>query len=224
MPRNKKTSGSKKRSHKAGAKGAEAKIQELIDLQKQQLQYAEPNIRDIMFPTLSRGTKYSFIVSVSGSTISVVSTGAPTAGGLSFSLNTLSQSSSFTGLFDRYRILNIQVQFNPTLTGNLTVPITTAIDYDDAATPTTEIAQRETALTVPTSRYFERSFTPRIAVAAYSGTFTGYANMSSKQWLDASSTGIQYYGLKYYIPGQAVTSSQVYTITVRYFLQCKNNF
>lgn len=46
---------------------------------------------------------------------------------------------------------------------------------------------------------------PRTAMAAYSGAFTSYANMSD-QWIDLNSTSVQYYGFKLLLPPASVSS------------------
>jgi len=198
-------------------------MKRLLLSQAQQARYATPNVLDVQFPRMKQHT-YSTVCTAFAFTVTA-STTATAAGGYYFSLNSLNLYTSFTQLFDRYRVLDIQLQFNsqvnaPTGGG----PLITAIDYDDASTPSVEIQQRDTALSVPVNQYFERTFKPRIALGAYAGTaFTGYANVSPNQWIDSSSPNVQYYGLKYFLPIQT-TAGVVYSVTARVHLQFKNNF
>jgi hypothetical protein len=150
---------------------------------------------------------------------------ANTAGGYYFALNQFNLQTSFTQCFDRYRVLHIQLQFNPQVSGPIGGgPLITAIDYDDASSPSAEIQQRDTAMVTPVGQYFERTFTPRCAMAAYAGsTFSGYVNTPSSVWIDSSTPSVQYYGLKYYLPIQT-TATTIYTVTARVHLQFKNNF
>jgi len=78
-----------------------------------------------------------------------------------------------------------------------------------------ESFQRNVA-TVP----FTRVIRPRSAVAAYSGTFTSYANKYG-QWVDTASPSVQFYGLKAAITGSTFsTSTKVYeveaTVTIKF--------
>jgi len=151
------------------------------------------------------------------------STAAATSGGFNFTIGGLPNAGNLIGLFDRYRILMINLQFNPTGVVTTGGPIVTAIDYDDSASGSASLVERDTALVVPIGRYFERTLAPRIATAVYSGAFTSFANLPPTTWLDSGSPNVQYYGVKYFIPIQNV-SAAIYQVTGRYLLQMKNNF
>jgi hypothetical protein len=188
-------------------------------IERQQLRYGQPNTMDIEFPMV-RPRSYTVVSNVTLPIITT-STSVPMGGAYAFTLSQLPNYTVFTACFDRYRILCVQVQFNPAAT--VTSDLSTAIDYDDANSPTAEIQQRDTGMVVPCGNYFERTFRPRIAVAAYSGAFTSYANMPSNLWIDCASPQVQYFGLKYYVPVSA-SNSNIYLPTARFLIELKNNF
>lgn len=134
-----------------------------------------------------------------------------------FSLANFDQYASFTAIFDQYRITSVEVYLT-IQGGNLNLTnageLTTVIDYDDAnSLPSVGGAlDYANSLTSSGQSCHYRRFVPHIAVAAYTGTFTGFQNKRS-DWIDAASAGIQHYGFK---AALGVTSSVViYDLTVR---------
>lgn len=128
---------------------------------------------------------------------------------LSFTLDSLPGYTDFTALFDQYRIIQATVQFQP-INGYTLLPnvIHTVIDYDDdSTTPITDLLQYQTLIS--RNGAFTRTLNPRLAGAVYSGTFTSFANLSNKTWLDSASPSVAYYGLKIGVPPLAVAGSPV---------------
>jgi len=132
-----------------------------------------------------------------------------------YALQYLTSYSEFTALFDQYRIEGIETTFIPTVT-EIGAQSTwtnsfllTAIDYDDANTyPTLNDAlQVATASITPLTKSVTRKFVPRVALAAYSGTFASYAQAPPMQWIDCASPGVQHYGLKTAIPATGLVQS-----------------
>jgi hypothetical protein len=117
--------------------------------------------------------------------------------------------------FDQYRIREITMEWIP---HNVTSFITSGtvatvaptgvynhnilvscVDTDDSSTPATAtvVLGHESAIVHgPFVKSFRRTFKPAIAVSAYQGAFTGFANFQD-QWIDSASSGIQHYGVKY---------------------------
>jgi len=101
------------------------------------------------------------------------------------------------------------------------------IDYDNGTALTSTAAAREydNCMILTPAESGERIFIPRMALAAYSGAFTSYANVEP-QWIDTASTGVIHYGLKYFIP--AVTSGQTmlqsWEINVEYYVSFRSLF
>lgn len=142
-----------------------------------------------------------------------------------YALQYLTAYSEFTALFDQYRITRIETTFMPTITeisalGSFTNSyLLTAIDYDDSNAYATlnDALQVATASITPLTKPVTRGFSPRLALAAYSGTFTSYAQAPPGQWVDCASPGVQHYGLKCAVP--LTGSIQTWRVLHRYFLE-----
>jgi len=204
----------------------ERDLKDIVEFQKQQIRFGQPNTPDIMFPVIRQQT---YVVACNYNVGAINQGTGGSTGAFTFSLNLLPAYSSFTNLFDRYQVLQWNLQFNPvqlTSSINQSAPLITAIDYDDANAGVAEIQQRDTAMAVPIGTYFERTLQPRVALAAYAGTgFNSYANMDPRDmWYDTASTAIQSYGLKYYLGSASASSIQIYTVSARIHLRFKNNF
>jgi hypothetical protein len=149
-----------------------------------------------------------------------------------FTLADMPQSSTFTALFDQYRIDNIAVTFTPTLTGNTNLESASnqlvlpdysfwyTVDLDDASvvSPLTALMEYEGAQRVVfTGKPFTVEWVPHAALAAYSGAFTSYSNVKSP-WIDCASASVQHYGLKWGCPCpiSIVASIPSYSITVAF--------
>lgn len=110
--------------------------------------------------------------------------------------------SSLTAVFDQYRIPLIEVCFRPranfeySASAN-TGQLITVIDLDDSVPLTTmgQAADYANALIGRGIDSQRRVFRPHCALAAYSGTFTSYANVASP-WIDCTSSGVIHYGVK----------------------------
>jgi hypothetical protein len=126
-------------------------------------------------------------------------------GGVSPALSGLPSYTDFTGLYDSYKIVQIDAEFVPTIVVNdatcKNIPtLHVVIDFDNAATPGSEntLLQYENCETVCFNKVYKRSWQPCIDLAAYNSGFTGTTSIpSTKNWLDCSSPSINHYGLKY---------------------------
>jgi len=219
--RNKRTKGRSKGSGSMSAVVSELK--QLVTVARQQALYPQPNTVDVPFPSM-KGKVYSI---VAGYTVGAITIGTTsTAGAFSFSLNSLPSVSAFSGCFDQFRVLHWELNFLPVVATNLPsgTPLYTCLDFDDANTPTAEIAQRDTAMAAPVNTFFSRSLCPRIAVAAYGGAFTQFANLPGTTWVDMVSASTQYYGLKYFSTTTNATAVQIYSIMGKVHLQFKKTF
>jgi hypothetical protein len=149
-------------------------------------------------------------------TILTSSTSTPTFGSLYFTVAGLDQISSLTAVFDQYRINMVEAWVLPFFgTSNGYTNYASVIDYDDASNLTTYTQALDYTNVVETSisNGHYRKFVPHVAVAAFSGTFTSYENVTAP-WIDCSSTAVQHYGIKLASPATSVSS----TITVTYRL------
>jgi len=184
-------------------------------------------VRDNKNATIYRITQY-----IGGAIINQVAT-TPTLGSYGFTISELDQFSSFSAIWDQYRITKIDVTFSPMYRGtpiqatnNVVIPyIYVAVDYDDVSTPSSIATLREyqNCIVRNDEKSFTVSFKPSVALAAYSGSFTSYANVS-EQWLDMASSGVVHYGIKYAVdPGwSGQTNFQSWNVNYRFWVEFKN--
>lgn len=154
-----------------------------------------------------------------------------------FTLSQLPNYTEFTDLFDQYRIVGIRALFMPRLNMQSNSqqvaafteipPIHTAVDTDDASNfaSYSEALQHANLKTHNQFRPFSVFFRPKISTAAYSGAFTSYTANTSP-WIDCSSPGVQYYGLKICTSNYSAANNQsidpTWDIVFTYYLQFKN--
>jgi len=129
------------------------------------------------------------------------STTVPTAVSLNFTLNSLNNVASYVGVFDQYAIVcaivRIRAPDNAVASPSVTPGVLhSVIDHDDSSGLTSVGMAQEYSTHMSTPGYISqtRVIYPRIAIAAYSGAFTSFANVRS--YVDAGNAGVQHYGLK----------------------------
>jgi hypothetical protein len=218
-----------KKKHRSAAH-SQSKTNELLEkmlaLQKQNTIRESPAVPDVGRITLGRHRAHTFHRSFSVGNITG-STTAETDGAVTVTLAAFPDYTDFTNLFDTYRIMQIAVEFNPlfldtTATTNYP-PIATVIDYDDGnATAYAQLEEYDSFMITQTGQYFQRVLTPRIALAAYSGTFTSYSQPPAGTWIDVASTGVVHYGLKYALP-ECGAANSVWSVTVHAILQFRES-
>jgi len=183
-------------------------------------------VEDTVFPLAKTvGGKVFNIVQTGETNLTQTSTSLFVGNSLQFSLNSIAQTSSFTAIFDQWRIMMVEVIVMPFAGPGATVAGTayTVIDYDDAATPTSssQLIQYENLQVSQAAQPIRRCFIPHSAVAAYNGAFTGFQNVA-RQWCDSGSPGIQHYGFKM---GNDTTSSVMGLVALyRIWFQFRNVF
>jgi len=167
-----------------------------------------------MTQEVSRNKSYLFTESFGGPSVSYA-LGTGNGGTISFTLNSLLNVSSYSSLFDQYRIIYAKVKFFPTdslpvSTGSGAAgypPIYTVLDYDDSIIANTnDLSQYGTLQVVQMGQYFERTLTPLATQVVYNGALaTSSANLPSSTWIDIASPNVTYYGVKFAVPpGPAV--------------------
>jgi hypothetical protein len=176
-----------------------------------------PEVCDVAVRPFKQNKVYPFRQTLQGSVVTTALVESDVA--LSYSLNSIPNGSNFAAIFDRWRIAQIRVCFLPIVLPSTTVaegPIYTAIDLDDASTRNiNNLNQYQTLKIAPVGSYFERTFTPRAAIAADgAGVFTSFAQASTKTWMDTASPGIIYFGLKYAIPGSTTSGTPLWNVNV----------
>lgn len=167
---------------------------------------------------------------VLGASAGVPGTAAFVSGAMAFQLADLNQVTTFTALYDQYRFDKVVVEFMPVFSengqsGGLSAgDLYVVADYDDAnaLADLNAFRQRADVKMVPSWKGVTKNIKPRVALAAYGGAFTAFANQAH-QWLDCASTGIQHYGIKYAIANQGNnTAIPRWTVKISYYLSFRN--
>jgi hypothetical protein len=145
-----------------------------------------------------------------------------------FTLNDLPQVTTFTSLFDQYRIDQVEISFIPmaeitmtpqsvfTAAGTFNQPANpatqaaglygTVVDFDDAAALANISAYMEYSNWQPgqvaSLKTHTRKFRPHVAYNVYgAGAFGAFGNQTTP-WVDCSSPAVQHYGVKFYADKQ----------------------
>lgn len=133
-------------------------------------------------------------------------------------LNSINNATSFAAIFDQYMIDAMECWLIPNQTAAASASINgllySVIDLDDASALSTvaQFGEYSSCVTTMADQGHYRHFKPHVAIAAYNGAFTGYANRAN-QWIDAASLTVQHFGVKF---GVSVTGSVLtYDLVVR---------
>ena len=145
---------------------------------------------------------------------------AGVTGSFAITLASMPGATDLTATYDSYRLAQVSFKFvplttgfGPSVTATALPELLTVIDYDDNAAPANpdELRQYDTVEVTPMIRPAQRTFTPRAALAAYSGAFTSYSQAPATMWFDCQSPNIEFYGLKY-ATTPVTTVSGAYTL------------
>jgi len=199
-------------------------LKEIRDLQLTQIRAFPPYDADIVAPHLRRNKVYTCVKSYLSTAINVSGT-IDQAGSIAFVINSVGDVGSLATIFDQYRIAHVSVDFIPLLATLSTSPLYTVIDYDDSNVLTSLAATLEYS-TLQISQQGQqqtRVLSPRVALSAYTGAFTGFANQGG-QWIDAASPTVQHYGIKWYFPSLAGASTvPAYNVVVHLTINLRAN-
>jgi hypothetical protein len=166
---------------------------------------------------------HNFVDSLQNLAFFTTSTVSNTFAGTFFALSSMNDASEYAAVFDQYRIMAVELTIMPsTMTvAGLTGHLLSAVDYDDVATITPALnAQKSTVVISNLQDTIVRSFTPRIALAAYSGAFTAYSVGPSQSWINTASTTVQHYGHK--LTANPTTTAITYDLYTRVWFQFRN--
>jgi len=165
--------------------------------------------------------------------ILVASASATQSSSINANFNNTDNVANFQTIFDQYRIVAMRVNIIPQnnairLVTNSTTSLVdfyTVIDYDNPTALSNAAAARdyENCMIQAPGESAMRVFQPRMALAAYAGAFTSYAN-TQPLWIDCASPSVQHYGLKYFIPQAtaAQTQLQSWELNAEYFIQFRS--
>jgi len=166
---------------------------------------------------------HNFVDSLQNLAFLTNSTVSNTFAGTFFALSSMNDASEYAAVFDQYRIMAVELTIMPstqTVPG-LTGHLLSAVDYDDVATITPALnAQKSTVVISNLQDTIVRSFTPKIALAAYSGAFTAYSVGPPQTWINTASTTVQHYGHK--LTANPTTTAISYDLYTRVWFQFRN--
>jgi hypothetical protein len=223
--------GRKSRVGRKGRKKEPATLPVLRDMRnllRDQAVHQTSFVRDVQLMKLARNRVCSFVLEADYATI-VSAPASTTYGAFAAILGNFVGYTELTSVFDQYRIMQMRMTFIPVVPmGNANaygVLLYTAFDYDDVSPPiaVTDLEQYDTCLVIQAGTFFERICNPRVAYAAYGGgTFTSYANQRAG-WIDAASSSVQHYGIKYAITANGSgLSVNLYTLKMQIFVQFRS--
>jgi len=145
------------------------------------------------------------------------SAAVPSFASILFTASQIPDFTSFSAIFDQYRIRMIEVLIEPQINEVLTIAndvgeLASVVDIDDANVPTAynDLMSYPSVVQMRGSQSHYHRFVPSIAVATYSGAFTSFA-ASTSMWLDCGSSSIQHYGIKAGAPTVANVQSYFYS-------------
>jgi hypothetical protein len=128
--------------------------------------------------------------------------------------------SSLTSVFDQYKLVAAEFIMRPQAQASAPTAASkgqlySVIDYDDSTNLGSIAAAQAYDNNISTPAYLpnRRCFKPRIAMAAYSSAFTSFANMNA-EWIDAASTAVVHYGVKFALDVGNSGSLAVYDLIV----------
>lgn len=154
--------------------------------------------------------------------------GVNTPNGLVFTLDSVTNYTEFSALFDSYRINKVVVKFVPRTTdngqgANERGNVYSVVDYNDntALASVAAALERDTCRRTVATRVHTRVLRPACASATYkSVTSWGYAP-TWKRWIDMSDPQVPHYGLKYLIDNRD-DLSMVYDYFITYYMSFMN--
>lgn len=176
---------------------------------------------------------YRFFQTIDGPSAFTATTSTPGIYSIAPALSTIpgAQLAALQGVFDQYKIEEVEVWCEAQSQGGSATPISqiggklySVIDYDDAANLANVASALNYSNCIVTSfnQGHYRKWKPHIAMAAYSGsTFTSYANFKP-QWIDIASASVQHYGCKFITDLSTSTSNVSWDIRVRIRVACRN--
>ncbi len=139
-----------------------------------------------------------------------------------FCLADLAQVSTFSALFDQYRIDRVHLRIRPKNTSFFLASVASpnqaspdiwlTADYDDGTAPTSvsDVKQYPQAVVLNAGDSADMIIEPAITPAVYSGgAFSGYGVEGSK-WLDVANTSIPHFGAKLAITALQASATYSY--------------
>jgi hypothetical protein len=174
--------------------------------------------------------EHSFIARSAGPILSIQgNVVTPILGAQAFTFSQVAIATQVAALYDSYRIDAVTVQFqlrtNPVSAGGLP-KLTLYPDFDDATAASTlggvnGHPQAVQHIFSPTRPEYAMTISPRPALAAYQGAFTGYAVPDNPVWCDSANPTVQHYGYKYAVENM-VDTTQYIDVYYKFWFTARN--
>lgn len=153
-------------------------------------------------------------------------------GGVAFSVQDLGQITTFSSLFDQYRVESLRFRIrsnNPALnlasiaSPNNTLPrLYVVVDRDDSSpvAGTNDLRQYNNCVELAASDSIDLELVPSVTPGIFaSSAFSGYSTVNSNQiWLDIANTAIPHYGMKFGVSPLHVSATYSYTWDVECYV------
>ncbi len=147
---------------------------------------------------------------------------------IEFKLSDISDYTSFTQLFDTYRILGVSYSLTPitnAYTSAAQLPnVILSADYNDSSTPTNmeKMLNRAGAKMIPFNRVVSKYIKPAVATGVYGSIATNYGQVKNK-WITTQDPNTPMYGMKLGLQGSP-NQSITYQLRIKYYLQFKQPY
>jgi hypothetical protein len=162
--------------------------------------------------------------------VSTSSAGGEVDFGIAFNLGQLTQASSWTSVFDQYRIKEIELWMTPT-TSTATVGnsnfdsyrVYSVIDYDDdSSTAASSLLQYENVCDTGRNEGVYRKWRPHMASQLATSGGVALAQNIPSTWINSSQTTVKHYGFK--CAQLSTSTSTVIQLRARFTVEFRNVF
>lgn len=149
--------------------------------------------------------------------------------GRSFRLDQVTNFTNLTNLFDQFRIDTVEISFMLRGLPSTVIAYPRVIvfpDFDDAATPVSSaVINNRPRLSkhtfTPDEPEFRIALKPRLAQAAFNGSFSAYSQPNTSVYVDCAYPATDHYGLKFAFENFDNTSTMI-DYSVKFWLTMRN--
>lgn len=180
---------------------------------------------------LRRPNVYSFKRNIFYENLFVIPSATPSGYAFQQAFSQLPNYTDFTNLYDQYMIKKIVLKIIPKVTqhnlatttvGNSDLPqVHSAIDYDDATTPTSvqQLCEYQSYRMTRGNAIHTRVLVPKVELTADSSV----SAPKSWQWLDCDAPTLNHRGIKVWFSApQSANTTVYYDMLVTVYFSCKN--
>lgn len=161
--------------------------------------------------------------------------------GFDFALDDTINYSTWSSIFDQYRINKVVVKFVPVQTSVVTRPFddttnpgesvsevprfAVCLDRDDSVTPTDmgQLLKRQGVIVRNATQPVTMSWVPNRLIQIYNGVTTGYkVDSDTRAFLDCAQPGIPHYGVKCVLEATSPANAYQYRMETSYYVSFKH--